>query len=107
MTSSHRHNHWRLRLLCRVMWAVAGQLGYYCNPLDLIQRRLMMCFVDAVAAVVAVGVGVVAVVVGDVGPVDYSRSLHLQDLLMTEEIFSKDGILSPRPRLQAGAEISW
>jgi hypothetical protein len=64
----------------------------------------------AAAAVVAVAAVVVAVVVVDavvvdVDAVDVERSVRFQDWMQTEEISSKDEILSRRPRQREVAEI--
>ena len=68
-------------------------------------KNVAAVVVAAVAVDVAVVAAAAVVVVVDVDAVDVERSVRFQDWTQTEEIFSKDEILSRRQRRRGVAAI--
>ena len=90
--------------MTRVTFGVEDKLGPNQN-LKNVAAAVVAAVVVGVAAAVVVAVAAVVVAVVDVDAVDVERSVRFQDWMQTEEISSKDEILSRRPRQREVAEI--
>jgi len=88
----------------RVTFGAEDKLGPNQNLKNVAAAVVAAVAVGVAAAVVVVAAAVVAAVV-DVDAVDVERSVRFQDWMQTEEISSKDEILSRRPRQREVAEI--
>ena len=90
--------------MTRVTFGAEDKLGPNQN-LKNVAAAVVAAVVVGVAAAVVVAVAAVVVAVVDVDAVDVERSVRFQDWMQTEEISSKDEILSRRPRQREVAEI--
>jgi hypothetical protein len=88
----------------RVTFGAEDKLGPNQN-LKNVAAAVVAAVVVGVAAAAVVAVAAVVVAVVDVDAVDVERSVRFQDWMQTEEISSKDEILSRRPRQREVAEI--
>jgi hypothetical protein len=89
----------------RVTFGAEDKLGPNQNLKNVAAAVVAAVVVGVAAAVVVAVAAVVAAVVVDVDAVDVERSVRFQDWMQTEEISSKDEILSRRPRQREVAEI--
>ena len=90
--------------MTRVTFGAEDKLGPNQN-LKNVAAAVVAAVVVGVAAAAVVAVAAVVVAVVDVDAVDVERSVRFQDWMQTEEISSKDEILSRRPRQREVAEI--
>jgi hypothetical protein len=88
-----------------VTFGAEDKLGPNQNLKNVAAAVVAAVVVGVAAAVVVAVAAVVAAVVVDVDAVDVERSVRFQDWMQTEEISSKDEILSRRPRQREVAEI--
>ena len=91
--------------MTRVTFGAEDKLGPNQNLKNVAAAVVAAVVVGVAAAVVVAVAAVVAAVVVDVDAVDVERSVRFQDWMQTEEISSKDEILSRRPRQREVAEI--